>query len=376
MSNKITKGQLTDFFISKGLKATTARVYSLRIFRTYPYAAGDINRVYNSIPKDPSIWITKDLIKKLMTAKEDRGWSNHHLKNTISALIAYLKYNGLQDSDVYEYAGIKRDTLQDRYEKDALTGKWSVKEQSKLVSPDELVKIYDELFEEFTDITKFKAPLPSIIRFRDITIALIYLFPFKEPESNFGVMRNDVATLHLAESKYNRLKVSNLPRDENLFVMTSYRSKHNSYFVIFDSKINSRDEEPIKIELPYYLSKLLGQYVKTSRIKEGEPLFPYITKAKVGAILRKITGAYGHSIGTQMLRKIYVTMRFGEINNDEKEVANSMMHTTETQKKYYTKSGNKVILTDHEAENPNKNKRRNRKAEPKKPKDKVTIVKE
>jgi len=57
-------------------------------------------------------------------------------------------------------------------------------------------------------------------------------------------------------------------------------------------------------------------------------------------ILLKLTKKHSKErvgIASQMLRKIYVTHKFGDLKKQEEEVSKNMMHSVETQRDFYTK---------------------------------------
>ena len=109
---------------------------------------------------------------------------------------------------------------------------------------------------------------------------------------------------------------------------------------IKDHKTTSRGGKPIIRELDDELSNAVRKLIDDKRThlfvnKYGQPLSDSAFSHRMGDMFKKYTG---HNITSTILRKIYLSDKYGDIKKKQTEMkkdAQDMGHTVETQQKYY-----------------------------------------
>lgn len=347
----VTRNKLIDEYIAFGLKSTTARSYSLNVCRLFALEQGKSRG--DHVPVDTT-WITKSMVDKIM---KDNDQTVSHRRNIISALLSYLKLRNEKDSGMYRYLAVNRDELHDRYIKRMKEHTFTSDERRKIISPEQLGEIYQEMENDLSTTYQLLKSRPrsknaymkklspnSKREVTDLVIGCFYLFGFKYPEFNFGPLRNDLVTFHLADGNIFKGAVLNHPEklpdsDVNLFVPGNPSSRGGGKLILYDSKIQKADAPPIVITLPQRLNLILRNWVIANGIEINQPLFFGVTKnsltSRLQRVILRFSGVDG--VSSSLLRKIYVTWRFADIQKERKETAANMMHSVETQGEIYTK---------------------------------------
>lgn len=329
MAENISKKYIIEKFEDGGLKPSSAKIYMVALLSIVKKMCGGMDCLHKPTPE----WFDME--------KFDKAFN--HLKKTtkrnyISSVVAWMKIKKEEKTKLYAELSNSRDEYNQYYERIIKTGEKTEYEKSMWIEPDELRKAYESSVYPFLQRMNFdsiRKPLPKyedydvgeIKKIRNNVILAMYLYPFYDKESNFGVIRNDVATLYLATSP------KGVEPGKNSLVF----AKGGAYLKMVDYKTHATHGD-IEIKLPPTLSIILKRWCQFSGKKNGEKVFMNLDKHHITEILQKgIERMVGKGVGVQMLRKIYVSWRFGKEINEEKEVADSMMHTLSTQQNVYSK---------------------------------------
>ena len=323
-----SKKMLYERLIESGLKPSSAKNYSVALMRISKKMCDDGDCFNKATEK----WFS---LKKF---ESEFG----HLKKTttrnyLSAIVAWMKVRKEEKTTLYKTLSSERDEYNHYYERIIKSGEKTEYEKAMWVDPEELKKGFEKVLEFLKRINfdSIRKPLSNydnydtgeIKKIRNNVILSVYLYPFYDKESNFGVIRNDIATLYVANTP------KAVEEGKNYLVF----GKGGAYMRMVDYKTQSTHGS-VDIKLPSLLGVILKRWCQFSHKENGEKVFINVDKHHITEILQKgLEKLIGKGIGVQMLRKIYVSWRFGKEVNDEKEVADSMMHTLSTQQNVYVK---------------------------------------
>ena len=329
-----TPQKIKQEFIDSGLKPSSANSYG----NSLSVISRKMSEDGLDVLKTPTVkWFSEEKFDKAF-----RNLKGTSKRNYLSAVVSWMKIHGEEDTPLFQVLGRERDELNGAYNRLIEKGVKTPYEESLWVEAEELGDLFEHKVLPFLRRMKFDAtkrrPLEvdeydkgEHIKLRDNIILAVYLYPFYDPESNFGVLRNDIVNI-----KYRPLRGKNIKlpdEEENYFI-----SKPNDgYFIMRDYK-TYRSHGELRIDLPKFISSILRKWAVFMDIKDGGVLFPDLKKHNVTQILQRMLNKLTHkAISTQMLRKIYISWRFGKSKDDRDETANSMMHSIETQSNNYTK---------------------------------------
>lgn len=260
-------------------------------------------------------------------------------RNYISAVIALLKVRGEEKSPLFEKLSEYRDTLTNEYERIVEKKELTPSEQAKWVDYDDLKGVYSKVtpfLERMGFFRKGGKPVKAenydpkeIKKVRDHVFVALYSYPFHDPESNFGVLRNDLPSLYFTNGKK-----GSVPNDgKNYFRWCQGKGE----LIMRDYKTSKRYGESV-IPLPKELGMILKKWTEFNGVGNKERLFPSCERHHVTNSLQSFfKKETGKPLSSQMLRKIYISGRFSKDHNDQEETAKSMMHNVETQQSVYSK---------------------------------------
>lgn len=253
-------------------------------------------------------------------------------RNTYNAIIVLL--NAIDKDEklkpLIEKYSVLRDELNDKYSEEQSTGIISDKQKNNFVDISEVNKMIDTMANEIKSLNlkKKKDNLTSKEK------ALLQVFIIFNIYTRLP-LRNDVAGMEaITKRAYNKLKDDD-KKSKNFLVV----EKNNMFFVLNKYKTAKKYEE-LKIDIPADLKKLLRYYLKVNgmgvlfKSSTGKAL----TRNALSQLLIKTTKKYmGKSIGSTMLRKIYLSSKYGDMK-EELEKDNAIMgHSKEVALDTYVK---------------------------------------
>ena len=251
-------------------------------------------------------------------------------RNYYNAVIVYLMAvkDKKEDPLIEEYVEI-RDTLNKQYEDEQATGVISDKQKNNFVDISEVNKMIEDMGNEIKnrkikkkeDLTaKDKALLESYILFNIYT---------RLP------MRNDLAGMEAINKRtYNKLKEED-KKERNYLVINK-----NKMFMVLNQFKTSAKYKQINIDIPKDLEKLLRLYIRINgmgvlfKSSTGKPLS---RNALSQLLLKETKKRMGKSISTTMLRKIYLSSKYGKVKEEMEADAKVMGHSTGMAQSVYIK---------------------------------------
>lgn len=249
-------------------------------------------------------------------------------RNVYNSVIVYLY--GVDDPKnepyIKEYISI-RDKLNDQYFTEQASGKISEKQEKNLVDIKEIENMIDTLNKEVKEIKKklsFNRSEISTIR-SWILLNMLTRIPTRNDASNM---------LFISQAEYKKLTLED-KQQHNYLV----NKRDGLYFVYNDYKTSKIYKEN-KIDAPKELQKLLKQYIKMMGFKVGDNIFPMSRNALTQLLIKTSQKYMGKNISTTLIRKSYISSKYGNTKNEMEADAKKMMHSIQTQQGIYNKSKN------------------------------------
>tara|TARA_R110002020_G_scaffold75872_2_gene192800 strand:+ start:2153 stop:3112 length:960 start_codon:yes stop_codon:yes gene_type:complete len=241
---------------------------------------------------------------------------NHY--NAIIVLLMALNKDDKYKKILEEYGKI-RDELNDKYLEEQSSGVISEKQKENFTTIEELEGMIHKMEKELKDLKlkkKKELTKKEMALLQNYVLFSIYT---RLP------MRNDVAGMEtITKRAYNKL--SEKEKKENNYLVLE---KNNMFFVLNKYK-TARKYEELKIDIPPDLKKLLRYYLKVNgmgvlfKSSTGKPL----TRNALTQLMIKVTQKYlNKSISTTMIRKIYLSSKYGDMKEELKQDNKVMGHS-------------------------------------------------
>jgi len=278
-----------------------------------------LNKIRKEFDADDLKFITK--IKEVEDKVSEKHFTSQ--RNLYNAIIVYLMAIDEDKDIIKEYSDI-RDKLNEKYEEEQQSGKISEKQGKNFVDISEIQKMIDEMEKEVKTYKK-KESLTSKQK-QLLKAYTLFNILIRIPT------RNDQAGMILISKKmYNKLKEEDKKKDNFLLMeKTSMKFIYNVY------KTSKKYAENI-VDIQKDLEKILRMYIRLNKINSGEVLFP-MTKNAQSQLLLKMSQKYmGKRISSTMIRKIYLSSKYGDTLKEMKKDAKMMGHDTATAQKVYVK---------------------------------------
>ena len=255
----------------------------------------------------------KDKIKDLHFTSQ----RNHY--NAIIVLLNSFRSLNKEDNKLdklVEVYGKVRDELNDKYTEQNNSGVISDKQKANFTDIEEVDKMLNTMENEMRDMKLKKKKELSKKEKALLQVYTIFSIYRKLP------MRNDLAGMStITKRAYNKL--GEKEKKENNYLVLE---KGNMFFVLNKYK-TARKYEELRIDIDKDLQKLLRYYLKVNgmgvlfKTSTGNPL----TRNALTQLLIKTSKKYmGKAISTTMLRKIYLSSKYGDMK-EELEKDNKVM---------------------------------------------------
>ena len=253
--------------------------------------------------------------------------SQRNILNAIIVLLMALNHDEKYDDLLEEY-GKLRDDLNDKYSDEQKSGVISDKQSKNFATTEEIFNMINKMAEDLKPIkkkSKDNITKKEMQLLQAYTLFNIYArMPF----------RNDVAGM-MAINQAQYKKLSDEEKKQNNYLVVP--SKGQIYFVLNKYKTSKKYEElDLPIEDPN-LRKILRYYLKMNgmgilfKTSTGKPL----TRTELSKVLLKYSEKYmGKKISTTLLRKIYLSSKYGnmkkELEKDNKVMGHSKQVALDT----------------------------------------------
>ena len=266
----------------------------------------------------------KDVMDKL---SDLHYLSQRNILNAVIVLLMALNDDKKYDELLEEY-GKLRDDLNNKYNDEQKSGVISDKQSKNFATTEEVFNMINEMADELKPLKKKSNDNITKKEKQLLQAYVLFNIYARMP------FRNDVAgMMSINQAAYKKL--SDEEKKENNYLVVP--SKGNLYFVLNKYKTSKKYQElDLKIEdkdlrkiLRYYLKvNGMGVLFKTSTDKP-------LTRIELSKVLLKYSKKYmNKSISTTLLRKIYLSSKYGdmkeELEKDNKVMAHSMQVALDT----------------------------------------------
>lgn len=218
------------------------------------------------------------------------------------------------------------------------TSEKTEKEKANWIDWDEVQKKRGELKEKVGGFSKQKALQPQQWEVL-IHSTLVALYTEVQPRRN-----QDYLDMWVVRVK----KTDELPKDKNYLVLEGNVPKQ----FIFNKFKTSKTYGQQTVEVPEALAGSLAVYLKHHPLNKGSKK-PTEFKFLVGAdgapltagnaITRALNKVFGKKVGSSMLRHSFLSSKYGDTLNAQKEDCTAMGHSIEEQRRYIRTGGSSQI---------------------------------
>ncbi len=247
-------------------------------------------------------------------------------RNILNAIIVFLlaidKDNKMEKL-ISEYSEV-RDQLNQKYIDDNKSGVISEKQKVNFAKMDEIDDMVERLRLEVNALKKKdRMTQNDISRLRAYVIfSMLKRLP----------TRNDMSGMKLINQTMYK-KLTQEEKEANNFLVDQ---KTKMKFVYNVYKTSKKYGENV-IEVPDDLKPILRMYIKTMGIKNGDVMFAMTRNAISQLLTKQSQRLIGKKISSTMMRKIYLSDKYSEVNDEKEKDSKIMMHDVNTANLVYTK---------------------------------------
>ena len=246
--------------------------------------------------------------------------SQRNILNAIVVLLMALNHDEKYDDLLITYGDL-RDELNDKYSDEQKSGIISDKQSKNFTDIESIYKMINDMAEDLKPIKKKSKDEITKKEMQLLQAYTLFNIYSRMP------MRNDVAGMSaINQAAYKKLSDQE-KKDNNYLIVPS---KGNLYFVLNQYKTSKKYKE---LDLPIEdknLRKILRYYLKMNgmgilfKTSTGKPL----TRTELSKVLLKYSNKYmGKSISTTLLRKIYLSSKYGDMKKELEKDNKVMGHS-------------------------------------------------
>lgn len=132
-------------------------------------------------------------------------------------------------------------------------------------------------------------------------------------------------------------KLNSKEKDNNIYLVNEKANK--KFFSFGKNKVKSETLDNVKVDIPKSMNTILNFWIKTNKStnllvnNKGEKL----NKNALGKRITEIFKSTGKNISVVLLRKIYLSDKYGELLQERKKTAEEMNHSLNTSNTFYIK---------------------------------------
>ena len=269
-----------------------------------------------------------DFLKNINSVKDklkDLHYTSvRNMYNAIIILLMALNDNNKYDKLIKEYGDL-RDELNTKYEEQVKSKKLTEKEEKNFAKIEDIEDMISKLTTEIKTYKK-KTSLNKM-EVSKLRAWILFNMLIRIPT------RNDASNMkYISQKSYKSL--SDEDKKNNNYLVNE---RNNMKFIYNVYKTSKKWGENV-IPVPQDLKPMLRLYIKLMDYKVGDNIFP-MSRNAISQLLTKTSKQYlNKNISSSMIRKIYLTEKYGNINEEMKKDAKMLGHSVQTQQKVYVKN--------------------------------------
>lgn len=248
-------------------------------------------------------------------------------RNILNAIIVFLlaidKEHEMED--IIKAYSDTRDALNERYVEENKSGVISDKQKPNFASVSEIDEMLGKLKDEV-------APFKKKDRLTQKEISQLRAYVIFSMLQKLPPTRNDMAGMKVInQSTYKKLTQED-KETRNYLV----NQPKNMRFVYNVYKTSAHYGENI-VEVPDDLKPILRMYMRLMGIKNGDVMFEMTRNAVSQLLTKQSQRLIGKKISSTMMRKIYLSSKYADVNKEKEKDAKGMMHAQVTADLIYAK---------------------------------------
>ena len=302
---------------------------SVKFYLTSIRRAKEINGSTNmDFIKDPK-FVNKMLTEHIpLGSKEPMKFTS--VRNTLIPITVYLESMNKehQYNDIIQEYKTTINDYNKRYAEEQKDGKLKGRQVANMITKkelDTLIKTLDQhvaMYKKKKEIMKLNTKELSDIR------AWILFHILKEIPTRLDYDQMKL----ISQREYNTLKKKNeLTKNYIVSSRGSYKFSFNDYKT---SKVYG--ENVVDVDKPLKLK--LNLYLKLNDYKVGDEIFPMTRNAMSNLLTKTSNKIIKKKVSVQILRKFYVSEKYGGVSQEQVKDAQMMGHTVGTQQAVYNKT--------------------------------------
>lgn len=248
-------------------------------------------------------------------------------KNYISAIIVALSVHPIENKTILIKYRNHLDGIATEYNKTIQSQEKSEKLEKNWTTMEELKKVVSRLKREVKE-----RGLDKKDDWNNKNIELYQKYLVGSLYTDMAPVRNDYASMDVIKFKdYDKLKNKN----KNYLVLVGSKKR---FFSLGSYKTS--DVYGVKtIQINPIINKIISKWLQHNDTgyflinKQKKPL----SENSLTKLLNKTFESTGKSISSTIIRHIFLTEKFGTVNKEKEETANTMMHSVSTQNDYIKK---------------------------------------
>lgn len=269
-----------------------------------------------------------DFIKKPEQVKDKiqdlHFTSQRNMYNAIVILLMALNSEKKYDKLIETYSEL-RDELNHKYEDEQKSGVISDKQKDNFVDMSEIEKMISQL-------KSMVMPLKKKNTLTKMDISTIRAWVLFNMLSRIPT-RNDASNMmYISQKAYKKL--SDKEKQQNNYLVDERNNMKFIYNVYKTSKKYGENVIPVSADL----KPVMRTYLKLMDYKIGDNIMPMSRNAISQLLLKTSKKLMDKNISSTMIRKIYLSSKYGKMKEEMKEDAQKMMHDVTTAQKIYTKN--------------------------------------
>lgn len=250
--------------------------------------------------------------------------SVRNMYNAIIILLMALNSDKKMDKLIGQYSEL-RDELNHKYEDEQKSGVISDKQKDNFVDMSEVEKMISQLKSDVTKLKKKKTLTKmDISTLRAYTLfSMLSRIPTRNDASNM---------MYISQKAYKKL--SDEEKQKNNYLVNE---RNNMKFIYNVYKTSKKYGENV-IPVPPELKPVMRMYIKLMDYNVGDNIFP-MSRNAISQLLLKTSKKYmGKNISSTMLRKIYLSSKYGKLKEEMEKDASMMGHSVDVAQSTYVKN--------------------------------------